>query len=52
MDLSILVINPKNVASIKTAVSFGGVLVKTSGTSYGTNVYNVDIKQKVLSRQK
>ena len=52
MDLSILVINPKNVASIKTAESFGGVLVKTSGTSYGTNVYNVDIRQKVLSRQK
>lgn len=52
MDLSILVVHPGNVASVKTIEGFGGVLVKTSGTKYGTNVYNVDIKQKVLSRQK
>ena len=51
MDLSILVVHPGNVPSVKTAEAFGGVLVKSSNTKYGTNVYNVDIKQKVLKRQ-
>ena len=52
MDLSILVVHPGNVASVMTIEGFGGDLVKSSGTKYGTNVYYVDIKQKVLSRQK
>ena len=52
MEMSIIVISPKNIPSIKTTEGFGGVLVKSSGTSYGTNVYNVDIRQKVLKRQK
>lgn len=49
--MSIIVIHPGNIASVKTTEGFGGVLVKKSSTDYGTNVYNVDIRQKVLKRQ-
>lgn len=52
MEMSVIVIRAGNVPSVKTTEGFGGVLVKSAGTSYGTNVYNVDIRQKVLSRQK
>lgn len=51
MEMSIIVIHPGNIASVKTTEGFGGVLVKKSSTDYGTNVYNVDIRQKVLKRQ-
>ena len=48
--MSIIVIRPDNIPSIKTTEAFGGVLVKPGGT-YGANVYNVDLKQKVKSRK-
>ena len=52
MEESIIVINASNIASIKTTEGFGGVLVSSSGRETGRNIYNVDIKQKVLSRRK
>lgn len=52
MEMSIIVIHPGNIASVKTTEAFGGVLVREAGTKFGTNVYNVDIRQKVLSKQK
>ena len=52
MEESVIVIHANNIPSIKTTEGFGGVLVKSSGTTTGRNVYSVDIKQKVLSRRK
>ena len=50
MDEATIVIKPDNIASIKTAEYFGGVIAKKDSDCI-FNIYNVDLKQKIKSRK-